>query len=183
MKYIQTKTLFLSQKLALMKTPSEDIFKLIKSLDPQEKVYYKRIVGNKKESKNYIKVFDFIHKMDNYNEEELKKTLHKKGISDNFKHLKRRTFDSIINSLCDYHAKTSFKRIIQDHIYKAEIFVNKNLLNAAEKELNKAENLAKKAKNSQLLVEISNLKIGYFRQGKLLSKIENYYNSGQFCKG
>ena len=163
-----------------MKTPSEDIFKLIKSLNAQEKVYFKTKISLYENKKNYLIVFYIINKMQIYDESKLKNILYKKGIKGNFKYLKSRTFESILETICNYHSTSSFKRIIQNHIYKAEILIKKNLFTAAEKELNKAEKLAQKAKNPQFLVEISNLKIEYYRSNKLLAKLENYCVTNKF---
>ena len=108
-----------------MKTPSEDIFKLIKSLNAQEKVYFKRKISLYENKKNYLIVFDIINKMQIYDESKLKNILYKKGIKGNFKYLKSRTFESILETICNYHSTSSIKLKIQNHILISIVLIKK----------------------------------------------------------
>ena len=62
-----------------MKVPSDELFRLIKSMSRQEKVYFKQYASRKKEHNNYIVLFDSIDSMDSYNERELKAKLKHEG--------------------------------------------------------------------------------------------------------
>ncbi len=163
-----------------MKTPSNDIFILIKSLDPRETAYLKGIMKESLRHKNYVLMFDSIYKMKHYDENELKRIVKELGVSDEFKHLKSRFFNFVLKTLCNYYSDSSLKKVIRNFIYSAEILMQRKLFDAAEKELNKAEKLAKKAQDPSLLLEISNTRIGYYLGEKLLDKIDNYYNTKQF---
>ena len=68
-----------------MKIPSDDLFKLIKSLSKQEKVYFKQYASRKKEHNNYIVLFDFIDSMNIYDERELKTKLKSESFIKNLK--------------------------------------------------------------------------------------------------
>ncbi|MBC7863814.1 MAG: hypothetical protein IAF38_12640, partial [Bacteroidia bacterium] len=66
-----------------MKTPSDELFRLIKSLGAQEKRFFKLSVSDNKEKNNYTLLFDSIDKQDAYNENELRKKIKHKGLLDN----------------------------------------------------------------------------------------------------
>lgn len=88
-----------------MKTPSSQLFDLIKSLSSEEKRLYKRTSLEKKiKTPNYILLFDAIDKLLNYDEDVLKENIKCKIPVDKLSYLKNYLQRSIIGFLENYQA-------------------------------------------------------------------------------
>jgi hypothetical protein len=61
--------------------PSNELFKLVRSLTKSEKRFFKLSSSLQSGEKNYLKIFDFIEKQEVYDEDELKKAFKKDGTS------------------------------------------------------------------------------------------------------
>lgn len=163
-----------------MKTPSDELFALVKSLDTHERVYFKKYVINNLGRNSYIQVFDCIDKMKVYDENVLKIKLTDSIKGKGFKWLKKRTYEAIVKSLSDYHSDSSIDRILQNLIHRAELFIRKKLNLSAEKTIKKAEELALKAGENEYLLIILNLKTLYWRRQRFIDKLDNYCTNGGF---
>jgi len=128
-----------------MKTTSEELFQLIKSLDASEKRSFKSYSlknADKNRSTNYIRLFDAIDGQDKYNESVIKKQLQQRSLSFNFKKAKNYLFNSILESLKQFHASTSVDSQLQQSLHEIEILFNKRMFVSAKKIISKAEALA-----------------------------------------
>ena len=85
------------------------LFDLIKSLTPSEKRHFKlftarHVIGEKN---NYSKLFDAVEKLDQYDEDKLKKTLKDESLVRNLAYEKNYLYSMISDSLHVYHLNLS----------------------------------------------------------------------------
>lgn len=135
---------------------SNNLHELIISLNKSEKRYFKvfssrHTIG---EENGYIKLFDYIDKMDDYDEEKLCKHFKGQAFLNKFSITKARLYNNILKSLDTFHSTSSVDAQIFRSIHSAEILYNKGLYRQAEKILNSAEKQAQKHENFNLLLEI-----------------------------
>ena len=135
---------------------STHLFDLIKSLNKSEKRYFKvfssrHTIG---EENSYIRLFDFIDRMEEYQEDLI--FMHFKGqaLLNKFSITKARLYDNILKSLDTFYATSSHDAQIFRAIHSAEILFNKGLYKQSERVLNSAEKQAIKHENYNLLLEI-----------------------------
>jgi len=148
---------------------SNHLYELIKSLNKTEKRYFKlyssrHTIG---EQNNYNSLFDFITKMDTYDEELI--IIHFKGEAflNRFSITKGRLYTHILNALDLYYSTSSVDAQLYKIIHSSDILFNKGLYQQSEKILNSAEKLARKHGKELLLLEIKD------KQKKLIEK-ESY---------
>ncbi len=144
-----------------MKTISDNLFLLIKSMTKHEKRYFKvfsskHVIG--KENK-YLKVFDVIDSFEEYDEAAIKKKFKNEVFIKQFFVIKNYLYDIILNSLDSYHANKSISAEMKKIIHYAEILYNKGLYEQSEKMLDKAEKLADKFTNELASLEVLLLKM------------------------
>ncbi|MBK9192405.1 MAG: hypothetical protein IPM77_13360 [Crocinitomicaceae bacterium] len=149
---------------------SNNLFELIKSLNKSEKRYFKvfssrHTIG---EENGYIKLFDYIEKMEIYDEEILFSDFKGQPLLNKFSITKARLYNNILKSLDSFYSGTSIDAQIFRQIHSADILFNKGLYNQAEKILVSAEKQAEKYERFFMLMEIKN------RQKQLLEN--NLYN-------
>lgn len=135
---------------------STHLFDLIKSLNKSEKRYFKvfssrHTIG---EENGYIRLFDFIDRMEDYQEELI--FMHFKGqpLLNKFSITKARLYDNILKSLDTFYSNSSQDAQIFRMMHSAEILFDKGLYKQAEKILHSAEKKAEKHERFTLLLEI-----------------------------
>ena len=136
---------------------SDDLFRLVKSLQPTEKRYFKLFSSLHKGDKNYIKLFDAIDKQKIYDEEKIKK-IHSK--SPFIKHLpweKNNLYKLILKSLRTYHSGKSVDSELMDLIRDAEILLKKSLNDQSKKLLVKARKISSAYEQNFLVPLITRL--------------------------
>lgn len=124
-----------------MKTSSDDIFKIIKSLTGNEKRLFKIFSQLKKDS-IYIKLFDAIDSLEEYDEKKLLKLFAKSLKATAFKHTKCYLLESIVTFLEYHHFDYSVEIQVQRQLQLIEVLYGKRLFSIAEKHLLKAEKIA-----------------------------------------
>lgn len=137
---------------------SNNLFELIKSLNKSEKRYFKvfssrHTIG---EENGYIKLFDYIDKMEIYDEEILFRDFKGQPLLNKFSITKARLYNNILKSLDTFYSGTSIDAQIFRQIHSADILFNKGLYNQAEKILISAEKQAEKYERFFMLMEIKN---------------------------
>jgi len=128
-----------------MKTPSDELFQLIKSLDTAEKRFFKIYASKNADetgSTNYVKLFDAIDGQEKYNEAEIKTKLRKESFIRNLKKSKNYLYHAIITSLEHCHSADSVDAQLQHLLLQTEILFEKKLFASVKKILLKAEKLA-----------------------------------------
>lgn len=124
-----------------MKTSSDDIFKIIKSLSSNEKRLFKIFSQQNKDS-IYIQLFDAIDALEDYDEKKILQFFMQSEKTSAFKHVKCYLQESIIAFLEYHHFDYSIEIQVQRQLQITEVLYGKRLFTIAEKHLIKAEKMA-----------------------------------------
>lgn len=122
--------------------PSQELFKLIKSLSKSEKRFFKLSSSLQSGEKNYIKLFDFMDKQDYYDEDALKQHFRKDRFVKHLPSEKNHLFKNILKSLRAFYGEQSVNSYLQQEIKNVEILFSKALYGECNKILRKAKKIA-----------------------------------------
>lgn len=139
-----------------MKTPSDELFKLIRSLTPNEKRHFKLSVIDAGE-KSYMKLFDLIDSQESYNEALIVQQLKNHPIVRNLKKWKTYISEVILRSLEAFHRDDDPESIIERELQRSRILHNKGLLHQSEQHLKKARKLIALSENYEYLPSLNKL--------------------------
>lgn len=180
---------------------NDDLFRLVNSMKPSEKRYFKRNAATHK-AKNYLELFDLINRMKVYDETGLKKKLAGTPIGRHLPSEKNYLMKSILASLRDYHANRYDRVEVSQLLYEAQLLHDRNLYDLSGKILTKAKELAQRHEMHLALLEINALErvlVKRYEQGmtdeidrlisdkeKVMDKLSNYFqyrdlNDTLFC--
>lgn len=139
-----------------MKTVSDDLFRLVKSLTGSEKGYFKKHTTKNTPGKknNYLVLFEAIDNMSTYDEDLLHKKLKYTSFDKQLPVYKNYLFNLILKSLYSYSTYETVESKITELIQNAGILSKKALHKEALKLLKKAKELAVKFENTNALLEI-----------------------------
>lgn len=139
-----------------MKTVSDKLFRLIKSLTSLEKGYFKKYASKNTpgEKNNYIILFDAIDSLEIYDENLLKKKLKNSNFITQLPVYKNYLFNLILKSLNSYSTYESVSTQISGLIQEAIVLSKKALTKEALKYLNRAKDLAVKFEKTNSMFEI-----------------------------
>ncbi len=126
-----------------MKTASNDLYKLIKSLSSHEKRLFKLFAGKDANSTFYIFLFNKINDAPEYNEKKLIEQVFKVYKTRNIKQTKKYLYESILTFLEAHYKEYSIDTRLNSYLTQAEVLRSKNLKEQALKIIVKAEKLAK----------------------------------------
>lgn len=142
-----------------MKTPSDELFRIIKSLSRSEKRYFKVVSASQEGSKvsQYAQLFDAIDAMESYDEEALIQKNEDQTFVKNLSMSKKYLQESILKSLCAYHAGIGIENDINEKVQAAQILYEKGLVPISSKLLKKARGLARKYEKHGLLLHVSQM--------------------------
>ena len=136
---------------------NEELFYLIQSLSKSEKRYFKlSITGN--ESVEYLQLFDAIEAQKSYNEGDIKIFFKDKAFINQLTTIKNYLKQRILQSLRNYHSKTSKNAELLDIIRNVEILFQKGQYTICQSELSRAEKKAKNFQQNMLLFHIQDWK-------------------------
>lgn len=135
---------------------SSELFELIHSLSQTEKRYFKihaarHVIG---EQNNYVKVFDYLERLNEYDEEKVKEYFKDEKFITNFHVIKRYLYDLIKKSLTTYHAENTVRAEIKTNLHFIEILFKKGLYEQCEKMLLHARKQAEKYQLFSSLIEL-----------------------------
>lgn len=119
-----------------MKTTTDKLFKLIKSMTPAEKRYFKRHYGS--ESNTLTHLYDAINIQKDYDEESIKTQFPGK-VAINLKVYKFQLEQLLLKSLTSHRHGSNLGSKIRMGLEHFEILLEKNLLRMAEKQLKKTK--------------------------------------------
>lgn len=156
----------------LMK-PSNELFDLIKSLSKSEKRFFKLSSALQSGEKNYLKIFDYIDKLTDYDEQRVKEYFAKETFVRHFPSEKNHLYKLILKSLRAYHADNSISSQLKQEIKNIEILYNKALFKECNKFLMRAKKMAIAYEKFYYLFELISWE-------KLL--LEEAFEDGQFTK-
>jgi len=120
---------------------TDDTYKLIKSLSQTEKRYFRVFATSSGSDKNYMKVFDALDSLKEYDSVLLKKKLKNKKL--NISYEKNYLQSLILKSLQSYHATDSVENEIENNIQHIRILFKKGLHDASTKLIEKTKTLCK----------------------------------------
>lgn len=151
--------------------PSTELFDLIKSLSKSEKRFFKLSSSLQSGEKNYLKIFDYIEKQKDYDEEKLKHYFRKDTFIKHLPSEKNHLYKLILKSLRSYYSEQDINSIIKQEIKNVEILHKKALYKECKKFIKRAKKLATDYEKFYYLFELVSW------QKKLL---EEEYESGNF---
>lgn len=126
-----------------MKTPSDELFKLIKSLSKDEKRLFKMFSRQIPEDGGmYLRLFDTIEGLEHYDEKKITPIFGKSGGLNKIKDAKRYLKEAIYKFLEYHHFDDSAEIQLQRLLQRIEILYTKRLFVQATKHLIKAEKIA-----------------------------------------
>ncbi len=133
-----------------MKKPSDDLFRIIKTLSPSEKRYFKVITSQRESGKAsaYHALFDAIDAQDEYDEAALQAKNRDGRFTKNLAMAKIYLQESILKALCTYHAGSADEINIEEKIKESVLLTNRGLRDIAAKLLKQAGRLADKNENT-----------------------------------
>lgn len=138
-----------------MKTPSLDLFHLVKSLSKTEKRYFKKFSElHGKENNKYLLLFDAIVRQPEYDEEALKKKFRSHAFVRQFPVAKNYLYSKILDSLEVFHKEASIHSSVRRNIYRAELLQKKGLYDQSMKTLQRARKDANELDLFHALLEI-----------------------------
>lgn len=129
-----------------------DLFTLIKSMTKAEKRHFKLSSSkyDKGSKNNYLRLFDLIDRMENYNEE----VVSRKFSDINLSYTKNYLFNALLNSLRDFHSDISEDAQLKDMMRNAEILFRRGLYDMCYSVLQKTKEMALQHEKFLLLLEI-----------------------------
>lgn len=139
------------------KTPSEKLFRLVKSLSGSEKRYFKIFINNKGTKDNkYLKLFDAIEEQELFNEEELQQTIYpkEKVESRKYSEMKGYLYDLILKSLQAYDEKTSIDYKLKGMLLSVRTLYKRSLFEDCKNVLHKARKIADKYEDFNSSLEL-----------------------------
>lgn len=154
-----------------MKTVSDDLFRLIKTLNKSEKGYFKKFAAkNAAGSKqNYIYLFDAVDELKEYDEELLKKKLKDPSLLKQLPVYKVYLFNMILKALNQYGAYDNSEAQLNEMLANIRILASKHLYREAKKIIKKAKELAYRFDKHKFIMEI----LGIERHILLLLPVKN----------
>ncbi|MBC8045570.1 MAG: hypothetical protein H7Y00_02110 [Fimbriimonadaceae bacterium] len=123
---------------------TDDLHRLIESLSPSEKRYFKLFTVRQglKDEKNYILLFDLIDKEDEYDEEKIKKKLKKTTPVKVLPQLKNYLLNLIMRSMRIYRSETNVSNTIFELLQDEQFYKDRGLYDLHIKALKKAKDIA-----------------------------------------
>ncbi len=141
-----------------MKTPSDDLFLLIKSLSKTEKRYFKKFSDlHGKEDNQYLRLFDAIAAEKVYDEDALRKKFQGQAFLRQLPVAKNYLYSKILDSLEFFHRDASIHSSVRRNIFRAEVLQKKGLYDQSMKLLRKARKEAAELDLFHALLEIDTL--------------------------
>lgn len=136
--------------------PSDNLFDLIKSLNPSEKRHFKlysqrHVIG---EENNYLKLFDAIDKQEEYDEAALKKKFQLEKFVLQIHVAKNYLYNLVLRSLNEYHTVDSANIQLRELLSSAEILFGKGLYKQASKILIKLKEKAYRYEKQIYVLEV-----------------------------
>ena len=141
---------------------SQNLFELIKSLNPAEKRYFKVFAKRhvKGDVNNYVLLFNAIDKQIVYDESKLLKKFQNKGLFRHFSSEKNYLYKLILKSMNAYELDKTTDAKIREQIGFITFLHRKRLFQQALKQLDKTKKLAIKYEHHYYLTQILHLETG-----------------------
>lgn len=143
------------------KSPSNDLFDLIKSLSKAEKAAFKIYVrGNRVQHTMYFKLFNLVEKGKVYDEKKIILTLKINPLR--FPETKHYLYNLLLKILNDFHSNDSVKYRLRNALNIINILLQKGLYVQCQKQITKAVAIAKKFELNFFLIELIECQLDVF---------------------
>lgn len=141
--------------------PTNDLYQLVQSLSPSEKGYFKKYCLRNGEagSRNYIRLFDTVASLKEYDEKNLKKKLEGSTIVKNLSSEKNYLYHLILESLITSGSGQNISTEMEHEILKAKILAEKAFYQNAQKFIERIISYCRKADNFNLWLDALELEI------------------------
>lgn len=135
---------------------SDQVHRLIRSMDAAEKRYFKLYAGRHliRGKSNHLLLFNAISAMETYDEEALLQRFKGRGFTARFAIAKQRLHNTILESLSAYHAQSSVDARLRRRMHEVEVLYQRALYADAERHLAGVERLATRHEKLHVLVEV-----------------------------
>ncbi len=137
--------------------PSDELYKLIKSLSKAEKIYFKKfskrhVIG---QQNKYVKLFDMIEKQKGaYNEDEIIDSFRGDKFVNQIHVAKNYLFGLLLKALADFYSDKDTNFNLYDYLKKIRILIDKSMVKSAAKLIYKAKVIAKHSHNDEALYKL-----------------------------
>ena len=150
----------MGSQIHCMKTPSPDLFHLIRSLSAQEKKYFKQYAARYSEARSntYMLLFDAITKQDVYDEAAIKAQFAKQDFVKQLSVAKNYLFEKLLDALMEMHADGDESLALLKMIGRFELLFRRNLIAPALAFYERAENMAVEKQSIALMPYITRQK-------------------------
>lgn len=138
---------------------NDELFQLIHSLSPSEKRYFKMFADRhtKNGRNNYIRLFDALSAMKDYDEEGLRQQLSDAALAKNLSSTKYQLVNLLLRSMCAFHAGKSPDSELSELMESVKLLYNRGLYSLCRKFLVKAKKMAEEYERHYVLLELLNL--------------------------
>ncbi|HEX8517165.1 MAG TPA: hypothetical protein VF868_13290 [Bacteroidia bacterium] len=133
----------------------DDLNKLILSLSKSEKRYFKLFSTTHGGDKDYIKLFEAVEKIGEYDEEKIKKILKKEDFLPRLASVKNYLYNQLLKSLHSNYIGSTIDSQIKEMTEQAIILYEKRLFKQSIRILEKAKTLAKSNEQTLQLIELN----------------------------
>jgi hypothetical protein len=142
-----------------LKTSSDDLFRLIKTLNKSEKGYFKKFAARNASGtkQNYIILFDAIDSLEHYDEEKLRKKLKNAPFLNQLAVYKVYLFNLVLKSLHQFGSYDNAESKLSEMLINAKTLTSKFLYKEAGKILKKAKEMAIQYDKMKFMFEILHL--------------------------
>jgi hypothetical protein len=138
-------------------TEESNLIRLIKSLKQGEKRYVTQQLSKHKKENNLLKLYQLIAKTDSIKDADIGKKIKDKKFGSQLSINKHKLYIVLLDSLQEFHSKTSPYTQVLSMIHQAHILYSKGLIKAVEELLSKATVLTHQYELRELQLEILNL--------------------------
>jgi len=147
--------------------PAQDeLFQLIKSLNPSEKRYFKTNAKKGGETKsNYVQLFDAMDAQgDEYDEQKLKQKHAKKAFVKYLSAEKKYLREQIMKQMRGFHAESAIDNKVYELLQDESFYCSKGLRKLREKSIQKAKDLTTQHEIFHLLQEVLERELAYVEE-------------------
>lgn len=135
---------------------ADALHELIRSLTKSEKRYFKLMSSRHTigDENNYVRLFDFIEKMEVYDENLVHEHFDGEAFLNRFSITKKRLYDHVLSSLDSFHANADIDAQLFKQLHSADILFSKSLYDQCRRVLRSAEKFALKHQRLEVLLLI-----------------------------
>lgn len=137
--------------------PSNLLFDIIKSLNNEEIKFFRKISSLQQGDKNYIRLFEYISSLNEYDEEDVKKHFKNETFIKHLPSEKNQLLHHILKSLRHFRIEHNKTAKINEKIKNIQILFNKSLYKQARKILNEVKEQAYEYELFYYILEIIDL--------------------------